>query len=153
MIRVLFVCLGNICRSPMAEAVFMHHVHAAGLASQIIADSAGTGHWHLGEPPHPGTMRILHARGIPYAHRARLITRHDLEHFDYILTMDEMNWQDVQELGPGRAKVMRLMEFAPHTGQTEVPDPYYSGRFEEVYHLVNEATQGLLEYIRREHGV
>src|SRR5262244_2724153 len=99
MVRVLFVCLGNICRSPMAEAVFAHKVRAAGLENKIEADSAGTGHWHLGEPPHPGTQRILRARNIAFDHSARLLTRDDLDAFDYILTMDEMNLRDVRSLG------------------------------------------------------
>jgi protein-tyrosine phosphatase len=153
MIRVLFVCLGNICRSPMAEGVFQHLVNQAGLEDKIETDSAGTGHWHLGEAPHHGTRRILQSNSISYDHRARLIRREDLETFDYILTMDEMNWRDVQELGGGRAKVARFMSYAPHTGVAEVPDPYYTGNFSEVYQLVEQAAQGLLDEIRREHGL
>lgn len=153
MIRVLFVCLGNICRSPMAEGVFQHHVRLAGLQEHLETDSAGTGHWHLGETPHHGTRRVLKANGIDYEHRARLLTRSDLNDFHYILTMDEMNWRDVQELGSGEAKIARFLDFAPHTGQTEVPDPYYTGRFEEVYDLVNEAARGLLDTIRKEHDL
>lgn len=151
-VRVLFVCLGNICRSPMAEAVFRHHVEAAGLQEKIIADSAGTGHWHLGEAPHRGTQTILAAQGIAYRGRARLIEPEDIHLFDYIIPMDHSNLRDVKAMGPGRARVMPLMEFAPQLGQSEVPDPYYDGRYEVVYDLVDAATQGLLESIRREHG-
>lgn len=153
MIRVLFVCLGNICRSPMAEGVFQHLVREAGLEDKIETDSAGTGHWHLGETPHSGTRRILKSRGIAYEHRARLLVRDDFEGFHYVLTMDEANWRDVQELGSGGARVARFMSYAPHTIVTEVPDPYYTGRFEEVFHLVHEAAKGLLESIRREHDL
>ena len=153
MIRVLFVCLGNICRSPMAEGVFQHLVSEAGLQDKIETDSAGTGHWHLNEPPHSGTRRILQSKGIQYDHRARLLLRDDFDQFDYSLTMDEANWRDVQALGAGGATVARFMDYAPHTGTTEVPDPYYTGRFEEVFHLVHEAAQGLLDTIRREHDL
>ena len=153
MIRVLFVCLGNICRSPMAEGVFQHLVREAGLQDKIETDSAGTGHWHLGEAPHSGTRQTLKSKGIQYDHRARLLLREDLDNFDYILTMDEANWRDVQELGAGGAKVARFMDYAPHTGVTEVPDPYYDGRFGEVYLLVHEAAKGLLDAIRREHNL
>ena len=105
MVRVLFVCLGNICRSPMAEAVFLHKVRAAGLEDRIEADSAGTGHWHVGHPPHHGTRDMLNRSGIEYAHKARLVTPADLEAFDYILTMDNANLRDVQALGQGRAVI------------------------------------------------
>src|SRR5262245_53495953 len=115
-VRVLFVCLGNICRSPMAEGVFLHKVRQAGLETWIETDSAGTGHWHEGEPPHPETRRILALNQIRYDHRARVLTASDLERFDYILTMDEDNYRDVQKRGDARAKIARLMDFAPQTG-------------------------------------
>lgn len=137
----------------MAEAVFAHKVRTAGLENKIHIDSAGTGHWHVGEPPHAGTQRILKQNGVAHSHRARLLTRGDLNDFDYILTMDEMNLQDVQALGSGKAKIAPLLEYAPHTGFAEVPDPYYNNRFEEVYALVDAAGDGLLAEIRREHAL
>jgi protein-tyrosine phosphatase len=154
MIRVLFVCLGNICRSPMAEAVFRHKVAAAGLARTIEIDSAGTGDWHVGEPPHSGTRTILAVYGIDTTGlRARQIDDDDLELFDYIVTMDDANLAQVQSLGTARAVVRPLLVFAPQTGVREVPDPYYTGGFEEVYRLVDAACDGLLETIRTEHAL
>ena len=153
MIRVLFVCLGNICRSPMAEALFQHKVRQAGLAGKIEADSAGTGDWHIGKPPHPGTMRLLAERGVEYAHLARQVTQGDLKAFDYIITMDDANRHAVGQLGQGQARVAALLDYAPSLGVTEVPDPYYTGNFEEVYALVSAATEALLSTIREEHGL
>lgn len=156
MIRVLFVCLGNICRSPMAEAVFAHKVREAGLADKIAVDSAGTGQWHIGERANPGTLRVLARENIPYDGRARLLVPEDRDRFDYIMTMDAQNLADVQALfgnGTGRAKVAPLLSYAPETDTDDVPDPYYNGKFDLVYELVTRGTDGLLATIRRERGL
>lgn len=160
MIRVLFICLGNICRSPMAEAVFMHKVKAAGLEDKIEADSAGTGDWHHGQAPHRGTQQILKSNAITFSHSARQMGTADFHAFDYILTMDESNFADVNtllrlaRLGEGKqAQIARLMDYAPDVGTREVPDPYYDGRYAEVYTLVEQAATGLLAAIRREQGL
>src|SRR5690349_21222262 len=133
MVRVLFVCLGNICRSPMAEAVFAHFVAEAGLEKEIEVDSAGTGQWHVGERPHHGTRHVLASKNIPYDGRARVIDRSDLDLFDYIVVMDNANLRDVQFMGKANGRVVRLMDFARVSDIKEVPDPYYDGRFELVY--------------------
>ena len=148
MVRVLFVCLGNICRSPMAEAVFQHKVRAAGLEDQIESDSAGTGDWHVGQPPHRGTRGLLAKHGIEYSHKGRQITAKDLDTFDYVLTMDDMNLRDVRALGTGRAVVRPFLDYAPEGGVREVPDPDLTGGFEGVYVLVDAAAEGLLKSIR-----
>jgi protein-tyrosine phosphatase len=133
----------------MAEAVFMQRVKEAGLTPYISADSAGTGAWHIGKPPHQGTLNILKKYEIKdYHHRARQIQARDLNEFDFVLTMDDANLTDVKREYPkGTAHLAPLLTFAPHIGSTEVPDPYYDGRFEEVYTLVSEATDGLLQHI------
>jgi protein-tyrosine phosphatase len=151
-VRVLFVCLGNICRSPMAEAVFHHMVRDAGLEDRIEADSAGTGDWHVGQPAHHGTRSILQQNNIPYEGLCRQIARDDLDEFDYIVTMDNQNLNDVQILGKGQATIAPLLSYAPEARVREVPDPYHSGGFEGVYHLVQLGAAGLLQTIRKEHG-
>ncbi len=153
MIRVLFVCLGNICRSPMAEGVFLHLVKAAGLENEIMADSAGTGHWHLGENPHRGTQRILAKNAITYTHRSRQISVEDFDAFEYFVVMDNVNLEDVLALGAPAEKTSRLLDYAVHTGVEEVPDPFYTDGFEEVYRLVVAGCEGLLACIRAEHNL
>ncbi|NWF67848.1 MAG: low molecular weight phosphotyrosine protein phosphatase [Chloroflexi bacterium] len=156
MIKVLFVCLGNICRSPMAEAVFQHMVNQAGLSDKILVDSAGTGSWHVGETAHRGTLGVLSKNGIAYHGRARQFTRSDLQEFDYVLAMDAENLSDIQRAASPRAKVMLFLELA-YQAQTvtlrEVPDPYYDGRFEYVFGLVNKGAAALLAHIRAQHGL
>lgn len=138
----------------MAEAVFRQQVAQAGLSGRIEADSAGTGAWHTGEPPHYGTRRVLRERGIDYQHRARVIRSTDFDHFDYIVALDSENLADLRALARGhQAKIARLLDYAPGTRLRDVPDPYYSGRFGEVYHLVEQGGRGLLERIVAEHGL
>ena len=149
MVRVLFVCLGNICRSPMAEAVFAHKVRAAGLEDLIEADSAGTGDWHVGSPPHRGTLALLAKNAIEYEHQGRQITVEDLDDFDYVLTMDDSNLRNVHSLGTGKAIVRPFLDYAPGS-EFGGADPYLTGGFEGVYPLVDEAAEGLLKAIREE---
>ncbi|HEX8465862.1 MAG TPA: low molecular weight protein-tyrosine-phosphatase [Abditibacterium sp.] len=153
MIRVLFVCLGNICRSPMAESVFLHQVRAAGLQDQIEVDSAGTGDWHLGSRPHAGTLEVLKRNGIAEGSRARQIRLDDLSDFDYLIVMDDSNFANVRRLGTGRAHVARLLDYLPAVADKNVPDPYFTGDFDFVYDLVQRGCAALLAEIRAHHQI
>lgn len=149
MTHVLFVCLGNICRSPMAEAVFRHIVEQEGLAAQISVDSAGIGDWHAGEPPHKGTQNVLSTKGIGYDTLvARQILKDDFSAYDYIVCMDEENLAALKRMAPADKKIFRLLDFAPQAAERNVEDPYYTGRFEYVYDLVEAGCRGLLEQIK-----
>lgn len=157
MIHVLFVCMGNICRSPMAEAVFQDMVNKAGLTDKIESDSAGTGGWHVGEPAHSDTLNILRRNGIPYNGRSRQIERRDLDKFDYVLMMDRDNLAFVQRSGSGgTADIGLFLQYAKEAGlvnSDEVPDPYYDGTFDRVYSLVTRGSKALLDHIRQTHGI
>jgi protein-tyrosine phosphatase len=139
----------------MAEAVFQHLVNEAGLSDQITVDSAGTGEWHVGERAHQGTLKVLSQHGIEYNGRARQINHADFDRFDYILAMDHDNLTDLEYIRPDKtqAVIKRFLEFANNPPKRDVPDPYYNGRFEEVYSLVRQGAEGLLAYIRAEKGL
>ena len=151
MIRVLFVCLANVCRSPMAEAVFAQMVKEAGLENFIEADSAGTAEWEMGSAAHPGTLAVLEEHGIDYRGYSRALQKADLDEFDYVLTMDDENLRAVRKLGEGRARVAPLLSFVADTDLREIPDPYFDNGFEIVYSMVLTGAQGLLREIIERH--
>jgi protein-tyrosine phosphatase len=138
--RVLFVCLGNICRSPTAEAVFR------AMAQDVVTDSAGTSDWHVGEPPYGAMQAVANARGYDMSDlRARQFTAADFERFDLIIGMDASNIANVERLRPaGNATPVRLMtDYAPERGMSEVPDPYYTRDFDGALDLLEVCARGL----------
>lgn len=155
-IRVLMVCMGNICRSPLAHGRFEHLVKEAGLGAHITVDSAGTHAYHVGEPPDRRSQQTALRRGIDISgQRARKVSLSDFEVFDYLLAMDSDNQAILMSLAPPehRHKVRLILEFAHELNEREVPDPYYGGQsgFEGVYDLIDAASQGLLEEIKKRH--
>jgi protein-tyrosine phosphatase len=153
LINVLFVCLGNICRSPMAEAMFRDLVKRERLEDQIKVDSAGTGDYHTGQPPHHGTQKVLRKYQIEDKGLiARQIQKADLNEFDYIIAMDSENVENIIKLGPlsSNTKVTRLLDFVENNTKKDVPDPYFTGNFEEVYELIKEGCVLLLEQIKKD---
>lgn len=154
---VLFVCMGNICRSPTAEGVFRHVVAEAGLAERIHVDSAGTHAYHVGEPPDRRARAAAERRGFSLADiRARRVSAEDFERFDYIVAMDRLNLYMLTEmLEEEHAVELGLMLEYGKGRKEEVPDPYYGGSagFEHVLDLVEEASRGLLETLRSRHSV
>ena len=152
-VHVLFVCLGNICRSPMAEAVFQHLVDEAGLSREIVVDSAGTGGWHVGESPHRGTQRILREKGIAYNGTARQVQDGDLDEDVYVIAMDKGNVDQLYRRFGDHPRLQRLLDFATEHDEENVPDPYYSGNFATVYDLVEDGCRGLLAHIRAAEGL
>lgn len=154
MTNVLFVCLGNICRSPTADGIFRELVANAKLDQKIMVDSAGTGAWHIGKTPDSRTIAAARTRGYDLSVlRARQVTARDFDEFDYVLAMDEANLADLQQLKPAHftGHLGLFLEFGARGDYREVPDPYYGGSdgFELVLDLVEDAAQGLLKHIRQ----
>ena len=149
MIKVMFVCHGNICRSPMAEFVFKHMVRETGLEKEFIINSSATSCEELGNPVHRGTKKKLHEMGIPCGdHRAVRLTKEDYDFYDYIVAMDSNNIRNIERI-TGRAiknKVYLLLDFTDRKGQS-IADPWYTGNFDVTYEDINEGCQGLLNKI------
>jgi protein-tyrosine phosphatase len=155
-IGVLFVCMGNICRSPTAEAVFRHYVENAGLSEHIQIDSAGTHDYHIGDAPDLRTRRAAQQRGYEMSGLlGRQVGAEDFSRFDYVLAMDQSNLATLRRLAPPdcKAAVQLFLEYARHHAEREVPDPYYGGAdgFERVLDMVEDAAEGLLQHIRQRH--
>jgi protein-tyrosine phosphatase len=149
---VLFVCLGNICRSPLAEGVFRHLVHEQGLDESFLIDSAGTGAWHVGEPADRRSAAVAARHGIDLDGSARKVRPDDFENFDLVVAMDRQNLDDLERLAAAHgteARIHLLREFDPEGGGDEVPDPYYGGPngFDTVYDMVHRSCVTLLEVL------
>ncbi|MCA9298480.1 MAG: low molecular weight phosphotyrosine protein phosphatase [Phycisphaerales bacterium] len=147
---VLFVCLGNICRSPLAEAIFIHKADQQGVRDRFTIDSAGMGGWHAGERADPRSIQIGARYGIDVRSIARQVTDKDVRRFDYLIAMDRSNASDLRELGAPKERVHLMRAFDPGVkGAADVPDPYYGGPdgFQHVYEMLDAACDGLLEHL------
>jgi protein-tyrosine phosphatase len=153
MVKVLFVCLGNICRSPMAEAIFKHLIKEKGLENFVDTDSCGTGNYHVGDDADPRTISAVRSKGILIDHCVRQLVAADLDMYDYVLAMDRSNYQNIGRLAnaTNKAKIRMMRDFDPgHQGE-EVPDPYYGNQqhFEEVYDILNRSLSQFVAYLMK----
>lgn len=159
MIKVLFVCLGNICRSPLAEGIFAAKIKALGLEKIVKTDSAGTSDYHIGELPDERTLSCASKNGIIIQHRGRQVHRNDFKEFTYIIAMDHHNKRNLESLKLTSSepdKEIHLMRnFSRTSLDLPVPDPYYGGEkdFDEVYRILDEAMEGFLSHILSKHSL
>ena len=154
LVRVLFVCLGNICRSPTAEGVFRDLIEREGLADKITIDSAGTAAYHVGSPPDSRAQSEAKRRGIDISGlRGRQARPGDFKQFDYLLAMDDENHRNLMAICPldDEDRLHMFLDFASNVDRREVPDPYYDGNFDAVYDMIEDAAKGLLADIRAKH--
>ena len=158
-INVLFVCLGNICRSPLAEGIFSQLIKEKGLSDKINVDSAGTANYHIGERPDPRTIENAAQNGVSLPSRARQFTSDDFEQFDYILPMDESNLYNIERLeSSGSIKdyeIIKMRYFDPKAKNADVPDPYYGGPkgFQDVFDILDRSNREFLEYLVKTHNL
>ncbi len=147
--KILFVCLGNICRSPMAEAIFNHKAQHQGM----LADSAGTAAYHIGERPDSRTLQVLSNAGIDTPHTAQQVTRDDFNRFNYIVAMDNSNLQDLKSIaGSQQEKLLLMRDFDGEKKGADVPDPYYGGLsdFEHVYEVLDRSIDAFMMFLEKE---
>lgn len=156
--KILFVCLGNICRSPLAEAIFKYKIEARGWQKHFESDSCGTSNYHIGSPPDERTIENALKNGIRINHRGRQLTKKDLEGFDYIFAMDQHNYENIfrltdAELHVEKVKLMR--HFDPHEKEGEVPDPYFGGEqgFQEVFEILDRSIENFIIHLEEKFEV
>ncbi len=148
---VLFVCLGNICRSPLAEGIFIHLARERGVLGRFSIDSCGTGGWHAGEPADPRSIAVAAKHGIELPSRARKFDpAADIDGFDWLIPMDRQNHRDLRDHGVPERKLKLILDFHPQPPTREVPDPYYGGPdgFDKVYQMLVRSCEGLLDSLR-----
>ncbi|MEM6803898.1 MAG: low molecular weight protein-tyrosine-phosphatase [Bacteroidota bacterium] len=159
MVKVLFVCLGNICRSPMAEGLFLKQVKEAGLSDKIEIDSCGTGAWHVGDKADPRMRETASRHGINLLSRARKVEITDFREFDYIIPMDNSNLMNLQRMATHvpdiKAAIIKMRYFDEGNENADVPDPYYGGEqgFEDVFQMLDRSCAALLAFIREQHEI
>ncbi len=157
MIKVLFVCLGNICRSPLAEAIFNHKIQALGLSRKFRSDSAGTSDYHIGELPDERSIQCAQRKGLKIHHRGRQVNRTDFRDFDYIIAMDDSNLRNLQTLKTqynySDKELFLMRDFVVGWEGLSVPDPYYGGEegFDEIYQILDTSIEGFLAKIKEVH--
>ncbi len=156
-VKVLFVCMGNICRSPTAHGVFQALVDEQGLSEEVLVDSAGTHSYHIGSPPDPRSQSTALSRGVDLSGLcARQFKSDDFIEFDYLIAMDHSNRSIMAALNPGngQAHLALMLEYSNNIKQKEVPDPYYGdGGFDQVFDMIVDASEGLLKHIRQQYGL
>jgi protein-tyrosine phosphatase len=155
-VRVLFVCLGNICRSPLGAAILKDKIRRNGMDAWVEVDSCGTSNYHIGDGPDPRTLASASKHGVPMDHCARQLTPGDLQHFDFIFAMDKSNFQNILRLANGKKvtqKIKLMREFDPLSKGAEVPDPYHGTEkdFQEVYDILDRSTSKFVEYLQGEY--
>ena len=155
-INVIFVCLGNICRSPLAEAIFKQKLKKAALEDKITCSSAGTAHWHIGEQPDMRTIEVAGNHGVPVDHKGNQLKPGQYSDYDYFIAMDRDNYQDIRSNRksiPADSKVFMMREFDINNSGLDVPDPYYGDMedFEHVFEILDESCDNFIEFLKTEH--